>query len=340
MKDINVAIVGGSGYTGGELIRLLKFHPHVNINQITSRKHAGKKVSDLHPNLQDVDLKFTDVDDIDADVIFSALPHGVSMNIIPDLLENGSKVIDLSGDFRFNDIDTYEKWYGIEHKYPDLKAVFGLPEINRELIKDANLIANPGCFPTGAILSSLPLVQDKLVDHLIIDSKTGVSGAGVTPTNVTHYPICADNVAPYAVGTHRHMPEIQEQLRSFGNYDVNVSFTPHLVPVTRGILTTNHSFLKDDSLTTDDIYELYLKKYADELFVKVLDDNNIPSLNSIRGSNYCHIGGINIDENGHLVVISAIDNLVKGASGQAIQNMNIICGFDENESLKHLGLYP
>ena len=278
MSKIDVAIIGASGYTGGELVRLLTRHPRVNISTVTSRKNNGEDLSSLHPNLQDLDLKFTNPDtkDIDADVVFSALPHGVSMKLVPEYLDNGARVIDLSGDFRFSDVSVYEKWYGMKHEHPDLKAVFGLPEINRDKIKDATLIANPGCFPTGAILSSLPIVENKLVDRIILDSKSGVSGAGISPNNNTHYPTCADNIKPYAIANHRHTPEIREQLRNFGTGTVKVSFTPHLVPVIRGIITTNHSFL--------------LKN--------------------------------------------------EGASGQAIQNMNIMFGFDETEGLKELGLYP
>lgn len=342
MSKIDVAIIGASGYTGGELMRLLSRHEKVNIKYVTSRKNEGEYVSQLHPNLETLDLKFSNPEakDIDADVVFSALPHGASMKLVPEYLDNGSKVIDLSGDFRFKDIKTYEKWYNIEHLHPELEAVFGLPEINRELIKDATLIANPGCFPTGAILSSLPIVENKLVDRIILDSKSGVSGAGVNPTGSSHYPTCSDNIKPYSIANHRHTPEIREQLRNFGSKDVKVSFTPHLVPVIRGIITTNHSFLLKDDLTADDIYSLYNEYYKDEVFVQVLKDNKIPLLASVRGSNNCQIGGISLDDEGHLVVVSAIDNLVKGASGQAIQNMNIMFGFDETEGLKGLGLYP
>jgi N-acetyl-gamma-glutamyl-phosphate reductase len=327
MSKIDVAIIGASGYTGGELVRLLTRHPRVNISTVTSRKNNGEDLSSLHPNLQDLDLKFTNPDtkDIDADVVFSALPHGVSMKLVPEYLDNGARVIDLSGDFRFSDVSVYEKWYGMKHEHPDLKAVFGLPEINRDKIKDATLIANPGCFPTGAILSSLPIVENKLVDRIILDSKSGVSG---------------DNIKPYAIANHRHTPEIREQLRNFGTGTVKVSFTPHLVPVIRGIITTNHSFLLKNDVSASDVHDLYMDYYKNEPFVKVLKDNNIPLLASVRGSNYCQIGGISLDDEDELVVVSAIDNLVKGASGQAIQNMNIMFGFDETEGLKELGLYP
>ena len=342
MSKIDVAIIGASGYTGGELMRLLSRHSKVNIKYVTSRKNDGEPVSALHSNLEGIDLEFSNPDpkDIDADLVFSALPHGASMKLVPEYLNNGSRVVDLSGDFRFQDVKTYEKWYHMEHLHPDLEAVFGSPEINREKIRDATLIANPGCFVTGAILSSLPIVENQLVDRIILDSKSGVSGAGVNPNANTHYPTCGDNIKPYAINNHRHTPEIREQLRNFGSKDVKVSFTPHLVPVIRGIITTNHSFLLKDDVTAEDVYSLYREYYKDEPFVKVLKDNKIPLLASVRGSNYCQIGGISLDDEDHLVVVSAIDNLVKGASGQAVQNMNIMFGFDETEGLKEVGLYP
>ena len=334
-----IAIVGASGYTGGELIRLLKNHDKVEIDAITSRKYADTPIYKVHPHIRDETLVFEDIkpNSLDADIVFTATPHGASMNIVPEILETGAKVIDFSGDYRFKDIEIYEKWYGLQHVSP-LKAVYGLPEIYREEIKKADLIANPGCFPTGAILATLPLSKEKLVDRIIIDSKTGVSGGGASPAPVFHYPNCSDNVTPYNVTKHRHMPEIQQELGMFSN--VKVSFTPHLVPVIRGILTTSHSFPEDDSITSEKLIKLYKKQYKDEIFVKILEDGEIPLLNSVRGSNYAHIGSFEIDETGRLVVISAIDNLVKGASGQAIHNMNIICGFKEDEGLNSYGMRP
>lgn len=333
-----ITIVGASGYTGGELVRLLEKHSQIDEIEITSRKNAGEKIYKTHPHLRDSELIFKDIkpEDIDADIVFTATPHGASMNIVPKILETGAKVIDLSGDYRFNDINTYEKWYNMQHTNP-LDAVFGLPEIHRDEIKKADLVANPGCFPTGAILSSLPLSKNKLVDNVIIDSKTGVSGAGISPTQSTHYPNLSENVVPYAITSHRHMPEIEQELQLFSN--VKVSFTPHLVPVIRGILTTSHSFPKGE-LTSEDVLELYQKQYKGEPFVRVLDDGEIPRLSAVRGSNFAHVGCFEMDHNGRLVVISAIDNLVKGASGQAIQNMNIMMGFNETESINNYGLHP
>lgn len=335
---MDIGIIGGSGYTGGELLRLLNNHKNVNINAVTSRQYDGVKISKVHPHLRGMDMEFSDVsvEDIDAEIVFTATPHGASMNIVPKLIERDIRVVDLSGDYRFDDVNEYEKWYGLKHSAP-LESVFGLPEVYRNEIKKAKLVGNPGCFPTGGILASIPLVKEKLADALIVDSKTGVSGAGIKPTEATHYPNLADNVNPYAVTNHRHMPEIQQEVQKFG--DVKVSFTPHLVPVIRGILTTIHSFIKDD-VTSDYVKEIYDEFYGDEPFVRVLDFEEIPRLSAVRGSNYCDIGCFQIDHNGRIVVISAIDNLVKGASGQAVQNMNIMCGFDEKESLDIIGLHP
>jgi len=335
---IDAGIIGGSGYTGGELLRFLINHDHVHIKTVTSRQYSGINVSKVHPHLRGIDIEFEDVsaDEINADIVFTATPHGASMKIVPELIQRGIKVIDLSGDYRFDNIDEYEKWYGLKHLNP-LESVFGLPELHRDEIKKAELVANPGCFPTGAILASVPLVKENLADKLIVDSKTGVSGAGIKPTEATHYPNLADNVNPYAIINHRHMPEIQQEVQKFGQ--VKVSFTPHLVPVTRGILTTVHSFLEKD-VNSDYIKEVYDEFYKDEPFVRILDFDEIPKLSAVRGSNYCDIGSFLIDHNGRIVIISAIDNLVKGASGQAIQNMNIMYGFNEKESLDVLGLHP
>ena len=334
-----VAIIGASGYTGGELLRMLLNHPEVEITDITSRQYDGTPAHKIHPHIRDSGLVFKNKapEELDADVVFTATPHGASMKIVPEILDTGAKVVDLSGDYRYRDNAVYEKWYGIEHTDKENKGVFGLPELYRDEIKKAKLVANPGCFPTGAILSSYPLVKNDLVDRIIIDSKTGVSGAGVNPSATTHYPNIADNVNPYKITAHRHTSEIQQELHGFEG--VKVSFTPHLVPVNRGIQTTSHSFLIED-ITTDELREFYEKEYKDEYFIKLMDEGEIPHLSSVRGSNFVHIGGFEIDDTGRVVMLSAIDNLVKGASGQAIQNMNILLGIDETTGLKHFGLHP
>ncbi|MCK9150911.1 N-acetyl-gamma-glutamyl-phosphate reductase [Methanobacterium alcaliphilum] len=335
---IKVGIIGASGYTGGELLRFLYNHPQVEVVAATSRQYNEMPIYKVHPHIRDCDLSFQDTapSDIDADLVFTATPHGASMKIVPDILERGIKVIDLSGDYRFDNIATYEKWYGLTHDNP-LDAVYGLPEIYRDEIKKASFVANPGCFPTGAILACMPIASEKLTDAFIIDSKTGVSGAGIKPTTATHFPNCSDNIVPYNVTTHRHMPEIEQEINKFSS--AKVCFTPHLVPVIRGILTTVHVFLKED-LTSESLEKIYNKFYHGEPFVKVLDDGEIPRLSAVRGSNYAHVGCFQVDHNGRVVIVSAIDNLVKGASGQAIHNMNLMFGFNEKESLDVYGIHP
>ena len=262
------------------------------------------------------------------------------MKIVPELLETGTKVVDLSGDYRYRDTAVYEKWYGMEHTDSENKGAFGLPELYRDEIKKAQLVANPGCFPTGAILSSYPLVKNGIVERIIIDSKSGVSGAGVNASATTHYPNIADNLNPYKITTHRHSSEIKQELHGFD--EVKVSFTPHLIPVIRGIQTTSHSFINDENkdITPEELREIYKKEYKGEYFIKLMDEGEIPHLSSVRGSNFVHIGGFEIDDTGRIVMLSCIDNLVKGASGQAIQNMNIILGIKEQAGLTHLGLHP
>ncbi|MCS3901969.1 N-acetyl-gamma-glutamyl-phosphate reductase [Methanococcus voltae] len=346
----SVSIIGGTGYTGSELLRLLANHSKIDeIEHITSRKESGNSILKIHPHLKSMgydNLCFEDIslDNINSDVVFCATPHGASMSIVPQLYEKGIKVIDLSGDYRFEDISTYEEWYNLKHT-GKLNAAYGLPELHRETIKKANLIANPGCFPTGAILSIAPLVEKGIIEERVIfDSKTGVSGAGVEASQTTHYPNVNENLKPYKLTNHRHTPEIEKELNKLvenSKNNMKVSFTPHLAPFTRGILTTAHTYLKEEylSIAKDEIVEIYEKFYKNEHFVRIYD-NDMVSLTGVRGSNFCDIAGFEVDRNGRLIVISAIDNLVKGASGQAIQNMNIIMGFDEKEGINYCGLKP
>jgi N-acetyl-gamma-glutamyl-phosphate reductase len=342
---ITASIIGGTGYTGGELLRLLAGHPHVEVEYVTSRKESGKKITKIHSHLKGIkkfeNLEFKDVDvgRIDSDVVFCATPHGASMKIVPQLIEKGLKVIDLSGDYRFEDIEVYEEWYKLKHTgvLEGVKIAYGLPELHRDKIRDAQLVANPGCFPTGAILAVAPLVKENIIEErIIIDSKTGVSGAGVNPTETTHFPNVNEDISPYKITTHRHTPEIEKELKKLGN--AKVSFTPHLAPLTRGILTTAHTFIRED-VKREDIIELYKKFYKDEPFIRIFEDGKV-SLTAVRGTNFCDIGGFEIDRNGRLVIASAIDNLVKGASGQAIQNMNIMFEFEEILGLLFGGLKP
>ncbi|MCS4541318.1 MAG: N-acetyl-gamma-glutamyl-phosphate reductase [Euryarchaeota archaeon] len=336
-----VAVIGATGYTGGELLRFLVIHPKVEIRAITSRE-PSKLIYDVHPALRGFsNIKFENISPKEVservEFVFVATPHGVSMEVVPDLISNGVRVVDLSADYRLDDVSIFERTYGIKHKNPTYKAVYGLPELHRDEIRKAKLVANPGCFPTGAILAAAPAVEAGIVEHVIFDSKTGSSGAGRTPSEFTHHPELDENVKAYKVATHRHAPEMEQELNKLGK--VKVSFTPHLVPVIRGILTTSHLLLSKE-ISSQDLQKMYFDYYRDEPFVRVLNFKELPSLSSVKGSNFCDIGCFEIDTTGRAIVISAIDNLVKGASGQAIQNMNIMLGFDETLGLMLPGLRP
>jgi len=343
------SIIGATGYTGGELIRLLLNHDKIEIGTLTSESHVGKKVTDFHPNLNGlVDQNFVslDVNKIidESDVLFAALPHGASNEIISKIYSINPDVhlIDLSGDFRFDDLAVYEEWYKIKHTDPELnkKAVFGLPELYKEKIKKAKLIANPGCYPTSAILGSAPLLKNKLVkDDVIVDSKSGVSGAGKKLTDNTHFPEANDNFSAYGIATHRHSPEIQQEMEKLFGKRVNLSFTPHLLPINRGILTTIYMTF-NNFMETKDVLNLYHEFYKDCPFVRILPEGKFPQTKAVAGSNYCDIGIKSDKRTGRVIVVSTIDNLVKGASGQAVQNMNLMMGFDEKAGLKVVPLYP
>ncbi len=331
-----VSVVGAAGYTGSELFRLLATHRKVNIVGAYGSKSAGKYVSEIHPNLMgvtDMKIEEPDYDKIgrEADIVFMATPHGLAMKSTPDILKGGAKVIDLSADYRFDDVEVFEKYYG-KHASPELKKVYGLPELYREKIKRADLVANPGCYPTAAILSLAPLVKSKLIDlgHIIIDSKSGTSGAGATPSETTHHPLAGANFLAYSATTHRHGPEINQELSKLAGTDVKASFTPHLLPIIRGILSTAHVFMKKKA-EKEEILGLYKEFYLKEPFVRVREV--LPQINFVVGSNYCDVS-VELDaSNNRAVVVATIDNLIKGASGQAIQNMNIMCGYPETEGL-------
>lgn len=340
---INVGIVGGSGYTGGELLRLLSVHPSVNVVCVTSRKLAGKPVVSVHQHLRGmIDLRFEAPSPAEiagrCDLVFTAVPHGTAMDWVPELLDNGSKVIDLSADYRLP-VDVFEKTYGIKHRAPR-DAVFGLPELHPE-VAGASLVGNPGCYPTGATLAVAPLAKAGMIDRVVFDSKSGISGAGAEPTETSHYPNLAENIRCYRVTNHRHVPEIKQELSRLQN-DVRISFTPHVIPAVRGILTTAHVFVKDsfqDKIQDRKfVSELYSDFYRNARFVRLVD--GVPMLGNVRCSNFCDIG-FEIEKNSdRIVVISAIDNLVKGASGQAIQNMNLMMGLDETAGLWFPGGAP
>ncbi|MDI6639695.1 MAG: N-acetyl-gamma-glutamyl-phosphate reductase [Methanocellales archaeon] len=335
---MKVGIIGGSGYTGGELLRLLANHPNAEIVAVTSRKFKGKSIGVVHPHLSAIsDLSFEDLPTSEvakrSDVVFTAVPHKAAMGYVPDLLAQNVKVVDLSADYRLAPA-IYESTYETTHTDRARKATYGLPELHRAEIKRSDLVANPGCFSTGAILAAAPLVKAAKAERIVFDSKTGISGAGMMPSDVTHYPNVAENVAPYEVTTHRHLPEIKQELALLGKCKVH--FTPHIIPSVRGILTTAHIFVKE-TLTSEDALELYEDMYASEPFMRILE--TMPSLSAVRGSNFCDIGCFDV-EGDRVVVISAIDNMVKGASGQAIQNMNLMFGLGEKSGLWAPGMAP
>lgn len=331
-----VGIIGGTGYTGGELARILCTHPDVKIKSMTSRQNTGKKVSDVHTYLKGyVDLEFTETVDNDVDLVFVATPHGVAMSEVPKFMDSGIKCIDLSGDYRMKDVDIYEKWYG--HKHTDLKylkkAVYGLPELFRSKIKGADLVANPGCYATSAILANAPLLKEGICDGDIdIDAKSGTSGAGMVPSARTHHAFCGESIIPYSVGTHRHTPEIEMALNMFSGKEPKVLFVPHLLPIVRGILTTNYIHLKKECTQTE-IDRIYEKQYGKEKFVHYVSE---PSIRSVVASNHAQVGTKVFGQK--VVSFSAIDNLVKGASGQAVQCMNLMLGLKEESGLDYPGL--
>lgn len=346
---IRAAVIGGSGYTGAEIVRILSGHPQIAGMVVTSEQNADKPISAVSPNLKGVtDQLFQklDVSKIaeESDVVFTALPHGRPMKIVPELLEKGCKVIDISGDYRLKSEDDYKKWYGMEHSSSGLlkKSVYGLTELNADKIKKTDLVANPGCYPTGVILGLAPAVTKDLVfeQDIVVDSMSGVSGAGKTPTESLHFCSCYDNVTSYKVGgMHQHIPEMEQILGGLAKEEVTVSFTPHLLPVSRGIYSTSYADLKKD-ITHKEAVDIYKEFYKASYFVQVLDEGEYPQLKSVLGSNFCHIG-VSVDARcGRLIVVSAIDNLIKGAAGQAVQNMNVMNGLDEKSGLESPGVYP
>jgi len=348
---IKVGIVGGTGYTGVELLRLLVLHPNVDIKIITSRSEAGNNVADMFPNLRGhLDLQFAPMDSSvlkTCDLVYFATPNGIAMQWTPELIEAGVRVIDLAADFRLKDIDSWQKWYGQTHTCPDLveTAVYGLPEINRALIKDAPLIANPGCYPTAVQLGFLPLLEQGVVeiDSLIADCKSGVSGAGRQANVGTLLCEAGENFKAYAVSGHRHQPEIKQGmeivLSDHGHLDHQVDFTfvPHLTPMARGIHATLYARLNNSNV---DLNQLFTERYADEYFVDVMPAGSHPETRSVRGANTCRMAVHHIKGSSKVVILSVIDNLVKGAAGQAVQNMNIMFGLDEKSGLEGIALIP
>ena len=341
---IKVGIIGATGYTGVELLRLLAMHPGAEVNAITSRQQSGNKVADLFPNLRGkYDLRFQDPDDSsldDCDVVFSATPNGVAMMHAQKLISAGKKFIDLSADFRLKDVNLWSQWYGMTHAAPQLltQAVYGLPEVNREQIKTASLIACPGCYPTSSQLALIPLLANQLIDKdIVIDAKSGISGAGRKESVANLFAEAGDSIKAYGVDGHRHLPEILQGLNHFSNQPVALTFVPHLMPMIRGILVTAYANLIDLEADLQVVYEDY---YQNEPFVDVLPIGMLPQTRSVKGSNMCQIS-VNRPQSGTKVVILAVeDNLVKGAAGQAIQCMNLCCGLSETAGLDIIGLLP
>ena len=349
---IRVGIVGGTGYTGVELLRLLVSHSEVEVAVVTSRSDAGIRVDAVYPSLRGyIDVIFTAPDIkilAQCDVVFFATPNGTAMQMAEQLLGRGIKVIDLSADFRLKDAKQWGHWYGMEHTCPDLivEAVYGLPEVNREAIKKAQLIACPGCYPTAVQLGFLPLIENKLIDvkHLIADVKSGVSGAGRKAELATLMSETGESFKAYAVNGHRHLPEITQGLAYVAGETVGLTFVPHLTPMIRGIHATLYGQLASVGLGAniclEEIQLLYEQRYQDEMFVDILPQGSIPDTKNVRGSNNCQISIFQPQGQQTIVVLSVIDNLVKGAAGQAIQNMNLMYGLKEDLSLKVIALYP
>ncbi|MGI6226801.1 MAG: N-acetyl-gamma-glutamyl-phosphate reductase [Peptococcales bacterium] len=345
---IKAGIVGVTGYAGGELLRLLLTHPFVEIKMAASRSNAGNDVTDVHPHLTKLitlvedELEKEDLFE-SLDVVFLALPHGKSSNLVKRLHEKEVKVIDLGADFRLKNSFEYQNWYDFDHEHPDLlkESVYGLAEIYREKIKVSNIIANPGCYPTSIILGLAPLLDKKVINpqEIIIDSKSGISGAGKTLTPQSHFPDMNENLLAYKVGTHRHTPEIEQELSLLADTNIQVSFTPHLIPMNRGILSTIYT-QGITSLTYQELFKIYTEFYKSCPFIRIRDKNRLPQIKWVSGTNFCDIGLILDERTGKIIVISAIDNLVKGASGQAIQNMNLMFGLEETTGLQFGGMYP
>ena len=341
---IKIGIVGGTGYTGVELLRILAQHPQAQLVAITSRKEAGMPVAEMFPSLRGaVDLRFSDPKDAGlaaCDLVFFATPNGIAMTQAHALLSGGVKVIDLAADFRIKDIAVWEKWYGMTHACPELveEAVYGLPEANRDAIKGARIVANPGCYPTATQLGFLPLVEAGVVDdqHLIGDTKSGVSGAGRKAETHILFAEASDNFKAYGVAGHRHLPEVRQGLSRAAGHEVGLTFVPHLVPMIRGI----HATLYGRLTKAVDLQALFEKRYADEPFVDVLPAGSQPDTRSVRASNHCRIAVHRPQGGDMVVVLSVIDNLVKGAAGQAIQNMNLMFGLPETTGLMQVPVLP
>jgi len=345
-KPIRAAVLGASGYTGADMIRVTALHPGIKITALIAKGHAGQSLAQVFPHLASLDLpKLVTPDEMnwnDVDVVFCGLPHGTAHAEIAKLPDR-VKVVDMSADFRLRDPKTYAEWYGAEHSAPALlkEAVYGLTEHYRERIKGARIVACPGCYPTAVLLALLPLIKAKLIacEDIIIDAKSGVSGAGRTLKQNILFSEAGEGLSPYGIGNHRHVPEIEQELSLARRADVTINFTPHLAPMSRGELCTCYVRFAGKA-TASDLRDELAKAYASEPFVHVVEEGVAPATQHVRGSNFCHIGVFADRLSGRAIVVSAIDNLVKGSAGQALQNFNLVFGFEETTGLKQLPLFP
>ena len=349
---MKVGVVGASGYVGGEMLRLLVSHPKVEITMVTSRQYVGEYVSRIQPSLKGfIDSTFSELDydklSDKCDVVFTAVPHGTATEIVKTLYDRGMKIIDLSADYRLHNPSDYDKWYGWQHPYPELlsKSVYGVPEMHRDQIKNAQLVSCPGCMAVTSLLALYPLIKRNLIDteHIIVDSKIGSSGAGAGSVAGTHHAMRSGVIRPYKPTKHRHTGEIEQELSQVAGKKIKVSMSPHAVDIVRGILCTNHTFLSQQ-MSEIDLWKVFREQYQNEKFIRLIRDKKgfykFPDPKFVVGSNFCDVG-FDIDEdNNRLVVLSASDNLMKGAAGSAIQNMNIMAGFDEREGLAYSPLTP
>jgi len=345
---IKVAIAGATGYTGSELLRILYLHPEARVIRITSEQHAGSPLADVFPQFgKMMDLTYEPLNEDtlsqDADLVFLALPHTLSMEIASRLYSRDVRLIDLSADFRLKEPALYRTWYHVEHSSPELlnQSVYGLTELNREAIAEARLLANPGCYPTCALLAIAPLLKYGIVQTqgIVIDAKSSVSGAGKTPRPHLHFPEANESLMAYRVGEHPHTPEIEQEMSRLADRAITVSFTPHLIPMNRGLLCTTYGRLTR-RISTDELAGKVETFYETDPFVRVLSPGSFPNTRDVRGTNRCDIGLKVDDRTGNVVVVSVIDNLVKGAAGQAVQNMNLMMGFEESTGLDFAPLVP
>ncbi len=349
---MEIGIIGASGYVGGEILRLLLSHPKVNVTMVTSKQHIGNYLHRVHPSLKGfTDLIFSELnyDKISdkCDLVFTAVPHGTSLNIVKNLYERNVKIIDLSADYRLHRSTDYEKWYKFKHPYPEYlsKSVFGIPEIHRNQIKKSNLVSCPGCMAVTSILALYPLIKRDIIDidHIIVDSKIGSSGAGAGSILGTHHAMRSGVIRPYKPSNHRHTGEIEQELSEIANKKIRVSMSPHAVDIVRGILCTNHTFLTKETVEKD-LWKIYRQEFKNEKFIRLIHDKSgfykYPDPKFVVGSNFCDIG-FDIDQNNNrCIILSASDNLMKGAAGSAIQNMNIMSNFDETDGISYSPLTP